>query len=159
VCSSDLPAKSWATPVAFVIGGVALTRLGLTFATSFIYAQAGRSAFEVVTWLQALFAMALVVLSLVLTLAARSTVAAASSAAVPHVGEATPSHLAAAAEPTNAGADLAIGGILLAVGIAVTVASFAIASSSGGGRYVIATGLIAVGLGRLIRGFIRMSRG
>jgi hypothetical protein len=43
------------------------------------------------------------------------------------------------------------------VGIGVTVVSMEAASN--GGRYVVATGAIGVGLGRIIRGFIRAGRG
>lgn len=60
-------------------------------------------------------------------------------------------------EPMNPTADFLVGGILLAVGVGVTVVSLSVASD--GGRYVVATGAIAVGLGRLIRGFIRFGKG
>jgi hypothetical protein len=58
--------------------------------------------------------------------------------------------------PMAPGADFLVGGILLAVGIGVTTVSMA--SASNGGRYVVATGAIAVGIGRIIRGFIRLGR-
>lgn len=61
-----------------------------------------------------------------------------------------------APEPISPAADFLIGGILLAVGIGVTVVSMSAASS--GGRYVVATGAIGVGIGRIIRGFIRMAK-
>lgn len=60
------------------------------------------------------------------------------------------------AEPVSAGADFAIGGVILAVGIGVTVVSMEAASN--GGRYVVATGAIAVGIARIIRGFIRLAK-
>lgn len=53
--------------------------------------------------------------------------------------------------------DFLVGGILLMVGIGVTFVSLQAASN--GGRYVVATGAIGVGIGRIIRGFIRMARG
>lgn len=62
----------------------------------------------------------------------------------------------APAQPIHPGADLLVGGILLAVGVGVTMISFS--SASGGGRYVIATGAIGVGLVRLIRGLVRLGR-
>lgn len=62
----------------------------------------------------------------------------------------------AAAEPTSPVSDFLVGGILLAVGIGVTVVSLAAASD--GGRYVVATGAIGVGLVRIIRGFVRLGR-
>lgn len=74
----------------------------------------------------------------------------------------TPALVAAAglqpapAEPVNPIADFLVGGILLAVGIGVTVVSMAAASD--GGRYVVATGAIAVGVVRIVRGFVRMAR-
>ena len=61
------------------------------------------------------------------------------------------------ATPISPAADFLVGGLLLAVGIGVTVVSLAAASN--GGRYVVATGAIAVGVGRLIRGFIRLGKG
>jgi hypothetical protein len=49
--------------------------------------------------------------------------------------------------------------VLLIAGVAVSVASDAVASSGGGGgRYLIATGFIAVCIGRLVRGLIRLSK-
>ena len=60
------------------------------------------------------------------------------------------------ATPVAPAADFLVGGILLAVGIGVTFVSLAAASN--GGRYVVATGAIAVGVGRIIRGFIRLGR-
>jgi hypothetical protein len=59
-------------------------------------------------------------------------------------------------EPLNPMADFLVGGILLAVGIGVTAISFS--SASGGGKYVVATGAIGVGIGRIIRGVIRMAK-
>ena len=52
--------------------------------------------------------------------------------------------------------DFLVGGILLAVGVVVTVIS--VASASNGGRYVVATGAVGVGIGRIIRGFIRLAK-
>jgi hypothetical protein len=61
--------------------------------------------------------------------------------------------------PVSPAADFGIGAALLLGGLVVSVASYSFASSgSGGGRYVVATGLIGVGLGRLIRGIIRASK-
>lgn len=74
----------------------------------------------------------------------------------------TPALVAAAglqpapAEPVAPIADFLVGGILLAVGIGVTAVSMAAASD--GGRYVVATGAIAVGVVRIVRGFVRMAR-
>ena len=75
----------------------------------------------------------------------------------------TPELVAAAglrpAEPErlSPATDFLVGGILLMVGIGVTVVSMQAASN--GGRYIVATGAIGVGIGRIIRGFIRMARG
>jgi hypothetical protein len=62
----------------------------------------------------------------------------------------------ASAEAPSPVSDFLVGGILLAVGIGVTVVSLAAASD--GGRYVVATGAIGVGLVRVIRGFVRLGR-
>jgi hypothetical protein len=59
-------------------------------------------------------------------------------------------------EAPNPTADFLVGGILLVVGIGVTVVSMQAASN--GGRYVVATGAIGVGLGRIIRGFVRLAK-
>ena len=78
-------------------------------------------------------------------------------------GIGTPALVAAAGlrpadpEPISPASDFLVGGILLMVGIGVTVVSMQAASN--GGRYIVATGAIGVGLGRIIRGFIRMARG
>lgn len=61
-----------------------------------------------------------------------------------------------ATPPAAPGMDFLVGGILLLVGVVVTVISMEAASS--GGRYVVATGAIGVGLGRIIRGFIRLAK-
>jgi hypothetical protein len=78
-------------------------------------------------------------------------------------GIGTPALVAAAGlrpavpEPISPASDFLVGGILLAVGIGVTVVSMEAASN--GGRYIVATGAIGVGVGRIIRGFIRAARG
>lgn len=59
-------------------------------------------------------------------------------------------------EPASAGSDFAIGAVILGIGVAVTTIS--VSTASNGGRYIVATGAIAVGLGRIIRGFIRLGR-
>jgi hypothetical protein len=61
--------------------------------------------------------------------------------------------------PVGAGRLILTGGVLLALGIGVTVASYSVASSSsGGGRYVVATGAIASGLVQLVRGLGRLGK-
>jgi hypothetical protein len=52
-------------------------------------------------------------------------------------------------------ADILWGVILLGGGLLVSVGSYVTAHSGGGGRYVFTTGLIGVGIGRLIRGLRR----
>jgi hypothetical protein len=59
-------------------------------------------------------------------------------------------------QKTSAGADFAIGAVVLLIGIGVTAVSMS--SASGGGRYVVATGAIGVGIARIIRGFIKVAR-
>lgn len=74
----------------------------------------------------------------------------------------TPALVAAAglqpapAQPISPAADFLVGAILLVVGVGVT--GISLAAASNGGRYVVATGAIAVGIGRIIRGFIRLGR-
>lgn len=62
----------------------------------------------------------------------------------------------APAVPIHPAADFLVGGILLAVGVGVTMVSYS--SASGGGRYVIATGAIGVGLVRVVRGLVRLGK-
>lgn len=61
-----------------------------------------------------------------------------------------------AVQPVSPASDFIAGGLLLAVGVGVTAVS--LAASSNGGRYIVATGAIGVGIGRLIRGFIRLAK-
>jgi hypothetical protein len=69
---------------------------------------------------------------------------------------AEPGAASPAAEPApNGERDLWVGGAWLFGGLAITVASFAIAG--GGGRYLISTGPIAYGLVRLVRGLSRIN--
>jgi hypothetical protein len=54
---------------------------------------------------------------------------------------------------SNSGNNIAIGLVMMVIGIAITVISYSAASSgSGGGRYVVTYGLIIFGLIRLIKG-------
>ena len=53
--------------------------------------------------------------------------------------------------------DRIVGGIWLAGGVIVTLASYA--SASGGGRYIVTTGAIAYGLVRMVPGSMRMGEG
>jgi hypothetical protein len=65
-----------------------------------------------------------------------------------------------APEPASAPSgktDLVVGGVWLGGGLLVTLASYS--SASGSGRYVITTGAIAVGIARIFRGLMRLSRG
>ena len=59
----------------------------------------------------------------------------------------------------SAGREILIGSLSLLGGLAVTLISYSAASSTGGGRYVVASGAIAFGLVRLIRGLVRVSGG
>lgn len=59
---------------------------------------------------------------------------------------------------TTATTDLVVGGLLIVAGIAVTLGSYFGASSSGGGRYLIATGPLVYGAARLIRGLGRLGK-
>jgi hypothetical protein len=57
----------------------------------------------------------------------------------------------------SAGREILIGSIFLLGGLAVTLISYS--SAANGGRYVVASGAIAFGLVRLIRGLVRISGG
>lgn len=60
-----------------------------------------------------------------------------------------------AGSPTTTN-DVTSGALLLAAGVLITLWSYS--SAAGGGRYLIATGAIGVGLGRIIRGLVRGSQ-
>jgi hypothetical protein len=51
------------------------------------------------------------------------------------------------------------GAVMLALGFGITALSYSAAAESGGGRYVIATGLILVGVFRLFRGAMMSPQG
>ena len=51
--------------------------------------------------------------------------------------------------------DMIIGGVICGVGIAITVATYQVASSSGGGTYLMAWGPIIFGGWRFLRGAMR----
>ena len=145
------PTKPWAIIVALIAGaGSALRTL-----TSVLFTLRVIEFGQVMSWYPYFTGvMGLVGLSSVLALVigARSTIAqSVSSAGSPVVA-------AAAEVPASPAADFGIGAVLLALGVGVSVASYAAASSGSGGRYVVATGFIGVGLGRLIRGLMRLSK-
>ncbi len=77
-------------------------------------------------------------------------------------GETSDEEKDAPGEPTfseqapSASRDLVFGGLWLAGGLLVTVASYS--ASAGGGRYIVTTGAIAYGVVRLVRGLLRSSR-
>jgi hypothetical protein len=144
------PAKPWALMVAIVAGaGSALRML-----TSVLFTLRVIEFGQVMSWYPYFTGvLGLVGLGSVLALVigARSTIAqSVSSAGSPVVAAVEP--------PASAAADFGIGAVLLALGVGVSVASYAVASSGSGGRYVVATGFIGVGLGRLIRGLVRLSK-
>ncbi|MDP3501395.1 MAG: hypothetical protein Q8S33_13700 [Myxococcales bacterium] len=145
------PAKPWALFVALVAGaGSALRTL-----TSVLFTLQVIEFGQVMSWYPYFTAtLGLVGLGSVLALVigARSTIAQSTSS----VG--SPVAATAVEPPASPAADFGIGGVLLALGVGVSVASYAAASSGAGGRYVVATGFIGVGLGRLIRGLIRLSK-
>ncbi len=60
------------------------------------------------------------------------------------------------ATPASPAADFAIGTVALVIGLGVTAIS--VQAASNGGRYVVATGAIAVGVVRIIRGLVRLAR-
>jgi hypothetical protein len=144
--------RAWVVPLLAVVAVLTLLRTGLSVALThsdsvrelyhhplFRFGTIGATLFNSVAVLIAAWAMREVFKSVT------ATPAGAAAGLVP-----------GAPEPINPAADFVVGGILLVVGIGVTVVSMSV--SSNGGRYVVATGAIGVGLGRLIRGFIRLGK-
>ena len=146
------PTKPWALMVAIVAGaGSALrTMTSVLFTLGVIEFGAVRSWYPSFTGLLGVVGLGAV---LALVIGARSTIAQSVSS------PGMPVAPVPVEPPASPAADFGIGAVLLALGIGVSVASYAAASSSsGGGRYVVATGFIGVGLGRLIRGLMRLSK-
>jgi hypothetical protein len=147
--------RAWVMPVLGVSFLLTLGRTALSFAMShnlggrelvtspaYGFVSLGTGFFNSIAILAAAWAV-------------RETVRAApGSSGVPVTAQA--GLVPSAPEPISPAADFLIGGILLAVGIGVTVVTMSAASS--GGRYVVATGAIGVGIGRIIRGVIRSSK-
>ncbi|MCU0696000.1 MAG: hypothetical protein MUC96_05680 [Myxococcaceae bacterium] len=144
--------RSWTVPLAVVSLVVALVRFTLSGAMM-AAPVLGLDVVQVVTsgwypWFQSGSGMVGVGVHVALCVGLLAGVSAS--------GAPAPSSAAAPPPPTSSASDLVIGGVLLLVGLGVTVGSYvAASSSSSGGRYVVATGLIGVGLVRLIRGVVR----
>lgn len=152
------PRFSWTMPVAAVVMLLSTVRMAFSFAMSSglvdpqqLYAS---GVYGLVTGLVS-FGNAFAVLAI--TWFARLAVleAASGAPAVPprEQGLQPTTVVDTPASPTM---DFVAGGALLLIGVAVTVVS--VSAASNGGRYVVATGAIGVGIGRLIRGFIRLGK-
>jgi hypothetical protein len=147
--------RAWVMPVLGVSFLLMLARTALSFALShdlggrdllmhpaYRFASLGMGLFNSIAILAAAWAV-------------RETLQSAPGASgVPFTAQA--GLVPSAPEPISPAADFLIGGILLAVGIGVTVVTMS--AASGGGRYVVATGAIGVGIGRIIRGVIRSAK-
>lgn len=148
------PERPWALVVAFVAGVVALFRSIVPLALSVRLVDPEVFVSEWYGWLSGGLGLVAFCASFALALGVRAAVWSVDPSTVTRAAPAEPAEGA----PSPA-ADFAIGGALLAAGVGVSVLSFSLASAgSGGGRYVVATGLIGVGLGRLIRGIFRRAK-
>lgn len=147
------PKHPWALMVGLVAGGIGVLRTLFSLLLPLMMSQVGgESMMRWYPWVLGVMGLLSTAAMLVLVLAARGQIANSSSeAAAPRADPAV--------APVSPAADFGIGAVMLVVGIGVSVASYAVASlGSGGGRYLIATGFIGVGIGRLIRGLIRLSK-
>jgi hypothetical protein len=146
--------KAWVMPLLATVALLTVMRIGLSLAMSVLAVDSLRELY-----MSALFRMGMMGSSLFNSAAifASAWVAREALRGAPSAAEGHALLVPSAAAPISPAADFVVGGILLLVGIGVTVVSLAAASN--GGRYVVATGAIGVGLGRLIRGFIRLSKG
>jgi hypothetical protein len=146
--------QTWGVMVAVGVMGISLMRTALPWAISF-----GAASVEVFTspfYRYGLMAASMLTSSATLAMLwfARQTVLEGGNAEIsPREAGLAP---APVKETNSAGADFAIGGVVLLIGIGVTAVSMS--SASGGGRYVVATGAIGVGIVRIIRGFIKVAR-
>ncbi|PZR06690.1 MAG: hypothetical protein DI536_29695 [Archangium gephyra] len=61
----------------------------------------------------------------------------------------------AAADRVNPASDFLVGGGMLLIGVVMTTVT--VSSASNGGRYIVATGAMTVGVARLIRGVLRLT--
>jgi hypothetical protein len=117
----------------------------------FLLREAGTTALPLVVL--ALFAGSVALLAL-LALALRAAPAPADEAGAAADASSGLVPMPVAASPGSR--DMLVGGIVLAIGLMVTIGTFAVASSGGlDGRYVITTGPIVYGIVRLVRGIAR----
>ncbi len=146
---------TWGIMVAVGLFGVSMMRAALPWAISF--GAANVELFSSPYYRYGLMAVSMVTSSVTLMMLwfARQSVLEGGNAEVSprEAGLAPPP----VQESASAGADFAIGAVVLLIGIGVTAVSMS--SASGGGRYVVATGAIGVGIARIIRGFIKVGRG
>lgn len=148
-----LSTRAWVTPLLAIAFLFALLRNGLTLVISHThsgYELYSNPVFRYGTMFATIYGG---VVSIVAAWAVMQTFKGISAAPPTAQQGLQPAIETAPASPQL---DFVIGGILLVVGIALTLISMEAASN--GGRYVVATGAIAVGLGRIIRGFIRLGR-
>jgi len=150
LCGSSRP---WALMVAMVAGTLSVVRLALSFSFTLRFVGLGSIMgwYPMVSGIIGVLGLACTV---ALTIGVRAAIAEGGQSA-PTASPVVPLE----ERPVSPAADFGIGAALLLGGVVVSVASYSLASSgSGGGRYVVATGLIGVGIGRLIRGMIRASK-
>lgn len=143
----------WVLPLLGVVVVLTVVRVGLSAALSFGAVSTDVFVTPLYRYVMPLISVFNSGATLVAGFAVRSAV---SGAPQTQSVLATAGLVPQAPEPLNPMADFLVGGILLAVGIGVTAISYS--SASGGGKYVIATGAVGVGLGRIIRGVIRMAK-
>jgi hypothetical protein len=146
---------AWVLPLLATAALLMLLRSSFTIATIHHLTPDGLSSSSIYRYVFPLVSFFNVTAMLVAGFALKASVAVTGTPSTPQL-------VAAAglrpgpATPVPPFADFLVGGILLAVGLGVTAVSLAAASN--GGRYVVATGAIAVGVGRIVRGFIRLGR-
>lgn len=153
-------AQAWLLPLAALIGVLIVLRFGLSAAfllRGFVSTEFLAS--PVLRIVRPALSLTSGAATLAVVFGARAAVASATPSGLPPI--VTPAMAASTgaptAEPPAAARDLITGAVLLVVGIAITALSYS--AASGGGRYVVATGAIGVGIGQLIRGFIKLGKG
>lgn len=156
--SVSTPRFAWTLPVGATVMLLGVARSAFSFALTLQFVDASSlfssGLYSLVTGAASVIGGSLsLLMAWVARVAITETAEGATLVPPREQGLQAPTTTDAPASPT---ADFAFGAVILMIGILVT--SISASSASNGGRYIVATGAIAVGLGRIIRGFIKLGK-